>query len=84
MITPEEVDNLVALARLEVSANEKEKLIKDLEAILAYVSELKSAPVTKTELSGAQYLPTNVFRPDTDPYPTNTGEGSWVKVKKIL
>ncbi len=43
MISKEDVDKLAVLARIEIPDAEKEKLQKDLEAILGYVSELSEA-----------------------------------------
>jgi len=44
MITKEEVEHIAKLARLELTENEKEKMQKDLSAILDYVNLLKKAP----------------------------------------
>ncbi len=40
-LTPEEVDHIAALARLELSAEEKERFRQQLSAILDYFSQLQ-------------------------------------------
>ncbi|KKW16824.1 MAG: Aspartyl/glutamyl-tRNA(Asn/Gln) amidotransferase subunit C [Parcubacteria group bacterium GW2011_GWA1_50_14] len=66
MISKEEVAKLAGLARLKVPAGELDKLAKDLEAILGYVSELKSAPIGN--LPPEKYELKNVLRPDEKPH----------------
>lgn len=66
MITREEVEKLAQLARLKVPAEELDKLAKDLEAILGYVSELKEAPTGN--LPPARYELINVLREDANPH----------------
>ena len=82
-ITREELENLCTLARLEVPEEEKEKLRKDLEEILGYVSELKEV---QDIASAPEYSLTNVMREDTDPIPPGTFPlvDGYLKVKKIL
>lgn len=46
MLSKENVTHLAALARIALSDDEKELLAKDLDGVLAYVSEI-SAVVTK-------------------------------------
>ncbi|MCX6713045.1 MAG: aspartyl/glutamyl-tRNA amidotransferase subunit C [Candidatus Vogelbacteria bacterium] len=93
MIELKDIEKLASLARMEVGEEEKVKLQKDLEAILAYVSELKDAP--QPEEAGAEPYLKNVLRPDTEPYlpgefteailaeAPNQAEG-YFKVKKIF
>lgn len=64
VISKKDLEHLAELARIELHEHEKEKLLKDLEKILAHFEELKAVntegviPVTGgTEL-------TNVFRED--------------------
>ena len=45
MITPEEVKKLFALARVEATPEELERLPKEISDILAYIDKLKSAPL---------------------------------------
>jgi aspartyl/glutamyl-tRNA(Asn/Gln) amidotransferase C subunit len=44
MISKEEVEHIAKLARLELSEKEKEKMQKDLSAILDYFNLLKKSP----------------------------------------
>lgn len=69
MINLDEIEKLAKLARIAVADEEKVKLQKDLESILAYVSELKGAPVSNEK---EQSLVKNVLREDNnDPYKPN-------------
>lgn len=43
-VTIEEIEKLAALARIELSNAEKEKLREDVSAILEYVSQIQSVP----------------------------------------
>ena len=68
MISKEEVKKLADLARLNVPEGELDKLAKDLESILGYVSELKNAPVPPAgEMADEQKL-INVLREDINPH----------------
>lgn len=44
MLERKDIDNLANLARIALSEEEKDKLQKDMESILGYVSELQKAP----------------------------------------
>lgn len=92
MIEPQEVKKLAALARIALSEAEETKLSQDLESILAYVSDLKSAP--KIEATD-QYYVKNVTAPDlptgqpgefTDEILAEAPQraGNYFKVKKIF
>lgn len=93
-ISKQEVENLAQLARIKVSEDEKEALSKDLERILNFVDELKSADAPSHEgvSLGAVH---NVMRDDTEPHEGGAytekilenapaREGDYVKVKNIL
>jgi aspartyl-tRNA(Asn)/glutamyl-tRNA(Gln) amidotransferase subunit C len=77
MISKEEVKKLADLARVEMSEPELEKLAKDLESILGYVSELKAAPVS--DLSAEESDLINVFREDGNAYEPGTYTEDLVK-----
>lgn len=74
MISKEEVQKLAELSRLQVSAEEVERLQKDISSVLDYVAQ-----VSKVESAAAQEVPLNhnVLREDT-PY----GEGSLMLGKR--
>ena len=40
--TEKDLDNLSLLARIDIQAEEKEKMLHDMQAILGYVSEINS------------------------------------------
>lgn len=89
--TEQELDNLSKLARINVSQDEKAKMLKDMQSILGYVSEIN-------EVSGELTLPKeevrNVMREDVV---TRSGEardiifedapassGDYIKVTQVL
>ncbi len=92
MIEVETIKKLAALARIAVSPKEEEKLRGDIEAILAYVSEIQKAG-TATPRSSEGFV--NVMRSDVDPYPPGIfretllkalpeRQGDYAVVKKII
>lgn len=40
LFTEEELDNLSKLARIDISVEEKSKMLADMQAILSYISEI--------------------------------------------
>jgi len=66
MIEIKDIEKLSGLARIALDDNEKQKLQKDLESILDYVSELKNAPALDSEQKES-YIK-NVMREDDDHY----------------
>lgn len=63
------VEKMAELARLELSAEEKEKLRKDLGAILEYVKMLDGLDTESVTPTSHVLDLENVFRPD-DPRPS--------------
>jgi aspartyl-tRNA(Asn)/glutamyl-tRNA(Gln) amidotransferase subunit C len=91
-LTAKDIDRLAELSRLDLSEAEKEKYLKDFEAILAYVSEISKVAGTSSDEKPPLL---NVFREDT--VTTKTGsftqafleqapetEGDYVKVKQVF
>lgn len=89
----EEVQKLAELARIKVESPELDELARDIESILAYVSEIQdvTAEVPEPEV-GEHY---NVVREDGEPHETGmhtesileetpSREGNFIKVKRIL
>jgi aspartyl/glutamyl-tRNA(Asn/Gln) amidotransferase C subunit len=92
-ISEKDIENLANLARISLSEGEKRSLVKDIDSILAYVDQIKSAPVGdfKPEPGAVR----NVMRGDGV---VNTSaedrelllnevpqrEGDYVAVKKII
>lgn len=68
MLTRDDVNNLANLARIALSEEEKDKLQKDMESILGYVSELQKAPTPNDSEVDRQnpqnYYLKNVMRED--------------------
>lgn len=59
-----EINHLLELSRMEIKEEEKEKLSKDLESILNYVSKLNEVQIGETEpMTGGSFL-ANVVRED--------------------
>ena len=87
-----DVENLANLARIELSEDEKNSLLSDMEDILGYVSQIESIP---TKEVSEEFPVRNVMRDDvvthikgqyTEDLLSNAParEGNWLKVKKIL
>jgi aspartyl-tRNA(Asn)/glutamyl-tRNA(Gln) amidotransferase subunit C len=87
----EDVENLAALARIELSEEEKKELLSDMDSILGYVKQIEEV---KVEGADAEYKVYNVWREDelreneskkeliTSQFPDS--QGGFLKVKKIL
>ena len=93
MISQKDIENLADLARIRLSDGEKAGLVKDIDAILAYVDQIKSAPIG--DFAPQAGAVKNVMRDDVvvatsaedrerllDEAPKR--EGDYVAVKKIL
>lgn len=93
MITRQDIEKLAKLSRLKLSDVEKEKYLKDMESILAYVGQINSAKIKAEKLEAGNAH--NIMREDDCPHEsgifTNAliklaprSENNFVKVKKIL
>jgi aspartyl-tRNA(Asn)/glutamyl-tRNA(Gln) amidotransferase subunit C len=93
MISKKDIENLANLARIRLSEEEKEGLAKDVDSILAYVDQIKAAPIGDFKQQPGAVK--NVMREDVivmtsdkdrgrliDEAPKR--EGDFVAVKKIL
>lgn len=66
MISPQEIRHIAHLARLELTEEEKQKLEKELSAILEFVEKLDEVDTKKVEpLTGETSLK-NIMRPDQE------------------
>lgn len=86
-----DVENLAELAKLELSSEEKQAILKDMGGILEYVKTIEKVEVGDVEL---QYASKNVWREDnleapefspdllTRQFPDS--QDGFLKVKKIL
>ena len=88
-----DIAKIAELARLNLKPDEKKKLEKDLESILAYVEQLKSLNTDKVEPTSHVLNLENVFRPDeTKPSEVRDEvldhapqrEGKFFKVPKVV
>ena len=93
MIKKDEVEKLAALSRIEITEAEKETLTKEIESILAYISEIQKVSGGVSDDGGE--LLTNVMRKDENPHESGVytekllkampkSEKGFLKVKKIL
>jgi len=93
MIEKKDVEKLAELSRIDISEKEKGMLIKDLDAILGYVSEVQEVVTGEIEPEAGQSR--NIMREDNVSHKSgeftkdimedapNTKDG-YIKVKKIL
>lgn len=88
-----EIEKLAKLARINLSSEEKEKLQKEFEAILGYISILKEADTGETAARKIETM--NVLRKDENAHKagefakelfegTPFVEGGYVKVKHVF
>jgi len=93
MISKKDIESLANLSRIRLSDAEKESLAKDVDSILAYVDQIKAAPVDDSRSEAGAVK--NIMRDDVavsisaedrerilDEAPKR--EGDYVAVKKIL
>ena len=88
-----QIEQIAELARLSLKPEEKEKLKKDLESILAYVEQLKSVPTDSVEPTSHVLNLENVYRAD-EVRPSDIREeilkhaprreGNFFKVPKVI
>jgi aspartyl/glutamyl-tRNA(Asn/Gln) amidotransferase C subunit len=94
-MTKPDIKALLRLARIDISAEEEEKLAADSEKILGFVEEVQKAHGEGGKSEPTPGVPFNVFRDDVNPHETGIytdailanapgREGNYVKVKKIL
>ncbi|MDB5238910.1 MAG: glutamyl-tRNA(Gln) and/or aspartyl-tRNA(Asn) amidotransferase subunit [Candidatus Parcubacteria bacterium] len=94
MITVKDLEHLATLARIELTEDDKESLVKEFDSILGYVDQLKKVDVS-LDAAGRVGAVKNVMRSDTpntvsaedrerllDEAPYR--EGDFIAVKKII
>jgi aspartyl-tRNA(Asn)/glutamyl-tRNA(Gln) amidotransferase subunit C len=64
MITRQDVEHVAELARLELTAAEKEQFIAQLNSILTYIEKLSELNTTDVEPTSHVIPMSNVFRDD--------------------
>lgn len=93
MLTPEEIQKLAELARIEIGTEEREKLSGEIESILHYVGEISSLSGEPAQRALSEVR--NVLREDEKAHESGVyteailknapnKEGSHFRVKKIL
>lgn len=88
-----DIEKLSELARIEMSQEEKEKILKDMDSILGFVNQIQEADVDITEREAGEIR--NIMRKDENPH--ESGEytedilkeapkvrNEYIEVKKIL
>ena len=86
-----DVENLAALARLELADDEKQEILKDMEGILNYVKQIEAVEVDNVDNGISLY---NAWREDKETNRSFSAEiikeqfpdaqDGFLKVKKIL
>jgi len=95
-----DIENLAKLCRIELSGEEKEELMKEMDSILGFVDQIQEVttclPAGRTEESEVEEGDLrNIMREDENPYiggefsedllaEAPNREGDYIKVKKIL
>ena len=72
-LTPEQVEHVALLARLELTAEERERFTTQLNSILEYFEQLQQIDTTGVPPMSHAVAITNVFRED-EPQPSLTPE----------
>jgi aspartyl-tRNA(Asn)/glutamyl-tRNA(Gln) amidotransferase subunit C len=93
MISNEDVKKLASLSRIEITPEEEEAFVSEIDSILGYVGQISNLQPS----TSSQELPSvrNVFRSDGKPHETGiftdeilnqapAREKNYIKVKKIL
>jgi aspartyl-tRNA(Asn)/glutamyl-tRNA(Gln) amidotransferase subunit C len=65
-ITLQEVDHVARLARLELSAADKERMRSELDGILSYIDKLRALDTRDVEPTSHAVPVTNVMRDDVE------------------
>ncbi|MDD2935614.1 MAG: Asp-tRNA(Asn)/Glu-tRNA(Gln) amidotransferase subunit GatC [Candidatus Pacebacteria bacterium] len=88
-----DIEKLALLARIELSEEEKQKMVKEMDSILVFIDQIQKADVNITEREAGEVR--NIMREDGEPHESGiytedilreapkTREG-YVEVKKIL
>ncbi len=93
MISIQDIEKLAGLARIELKEDEKAKLAKEIDGILGYIDQIKTAG--SKDIVRTKEPVRNAFRDDTNPHESGANteaivaefprkEGNYLKVKKIL
>ena len=96
MLEIKDIEKLSKLARIQLTQEEKEKLLKEVDPILNYVAQLKEV-TSKVDSTASPQIGEhrNIMRDDINPTETGSNtkaladdmpesQGDYLKVKKIL
>lgn len=94
-ITKEEIEKLAGLSRLELSEEEKERMISEFDSILGYIASIQKVASKTSERDRSIVATVNVMREDKDPHESGLyteqlvgaapkREENYIRVKKIL
>lgn len=92
LFTEEELDNLSKLARIDITKEEKPKMLTDMQAILSYISEINKV---SGEVMNEEESLYNVVREDVVTHETGTNtevilanapktKNGYVEVEQVL
>ena len=95
MLEIKDIEKLAKLARIELTQREKENLLKEVDPILGYVSQLKEVVSSMKEDSAKKHEHRNITREDSNPTDSGTNtetiiaempesKENYLKVKNIL
>ncbi len=74
-INKKTLEHLAELARIELSAHEEEKFLKELESVLGYFEELKTVDTSSVSPLAGGTSEVNAMREDAERENTNSGKG---------
>jgi len=88
-----DIEKLALLARIELSEEEKQKMVKEMDSILVFIDQIQKADVNITEREAGDIR--NIMREDGEPHAGGKYtkdilaeapkvRGNYVEVKKIL
>lgn len=91
-ITIEDLENLSTLARIDITPEEKPKMLADMQAILGYISEINSVEGSLSKEVNPHH---NITRPDVITHETGSNtkalldeapatEDGYVKVEQVF
>lgn len=86
-----DVENLAELARIEISEEEKQAILKDMEGILGYVKQIEGVELEDFEIEHSSYNSWREDEPTDRDFSLDSikkqfpdSQGDFLKVKKIL
>ncbi|AKM83813.1 TPA: hypothetical protein DCZ46_00550 [Candidatus Campbellbacteria bacterium] len=88
-----DIEKLALLARIELSEEEKQKMVKEMDSILVFIDQIQKADVDITEREAGDVR--NIMREDGEPHESGIytedilkeapkTRDNYVEVKKIL